>query len=178
MLYCVISKDKNFVPAGIRLKKPITGWFLGIILSPLFNTYQVIATLKGNYMKLMSVIPMALLVMLPLASNAADKACLIEGKFSFMGQTIHSKDCVQSDPKESEAAFKGSCEALANMSVQMGGEAGKIDYMEQCPLPAQGICKGMMGTKRDAYYYARSADDLATLPAGCNQFGGSWRNAD
>lgn len=129
-------------------------------------------------MKLIFAIPIALLVILPLASKAADKACLIEGSFTFMGQTIHSKDCMQSDPKESEATFKGSCEALANMSAQMGGEAGKIDYMAQCPLPAQGVCKGMMGTQRDAYYYARSADDLATLPTSCSQLGGVWRKAD
>lgn len=129
-------------------------------------------------MKLMSALSIALLFTLPQVSSAADQACLIEGKFSIMGQTIHSKDCMQSDPNETEAAFKASCQALANISAQMGGAPGEIEYMAQCPQPAQGVCKGFMKSKRDAYYYARSADDLSTLPLSCKQGGGTWISAD
>lgn len=125
-------------------------------------------------MKWKAVFFIALFVTLPQVSRAADRACLIEGEFSLMGQTIHSKDCMQSDPKESEAAFKESCQALANTSAQMGGAPGKIEYMAQCPKPAQGVCRGFMGSKRDAYYYARSPADLSTLPSSCRQVGGSW----
>jgi hypothetical protein len=117
----------------------------------------------------------SLLLTLPQASAAADRACLIEGTFEFMGQSIYSKDCMQtSDPKEDEATFKASCQALANASAQMGGKPGKVEYFARCPEPSQGACKGLLGTQRDAYYYARSASDLSTLPASCEQAGGVW----
>jgi hypothetical protein len=115
---------------------------------------------------------------LPQASRAADRACLIEGNLEFMGQTIYSKDCMQSAPNEDEAAFKASCEALAKMSALLGGAPGKIEYMAKCPRPAQGICQGIMKSKRDAYYYARSASDLNELPSSCEKSGGVWRRAD
>lgn len=107
---------------------------------------------------------------------ARDGACMIEGSFNLLGQVIKSKDCVQSAPAEDEAAFKTSCEQLANTSAAMGGEAGKITYLEQCPTPAQGICQDLAGLKRGAYYYERAADDLASLPASCAQLGGRWKS--
>ncbi|MGO3743098.1 hypothetical protein [Kerstersia sp.] len=107
---------------------------------------------------------------------AKDTACMIEGSFNLMGQTIKSRDCMQADPAEREAAFKSSCEQLANTSAAMGGAAGKITYMAQCTTPAQGVCHGLAGTQRDAYYYERNADDLAALPASCAQLGGRWSN--
>lgn len=105
---------------------------------------------------------------------AKDTACMIEGSFNLMGQTIKSRDCMQADPAENEASFKSSCEQLASTSAAMGGSAGKVSYMEQCISPAQGICHGLAGSKRDAYYYERSAEDLAGLPASCAQLGGRW----
>ena len=110
----------------------------------------------------------------PKAADTQSRACLIDGTFNLMGQIIRSKDCMQSSASEDEAAFKQSCEQLANTSAMMGGQAGKITYSEQCPRPAQGVCKNYLGGKRDAYYYARSGDDLRDLPSDCAQGGGSW----
>jgi hypothetical protein len=129
-------------------------------------------------MKWFSVFLITLCFVLPQTSRAADRACLIEGEFSFLGQTIYSKDCMQSTPNESEAAFKVACEALANTSAQLGGTPGKIKYMDKCPRPTQGICKGFMKSGRDAYYYARSASDLSELPSSCKMSGGAWSSAE
>lgn len=104
-----------------------------------------------------------------------NRACMIEGSFKLLGQTLHSKDCMQVPPTEkNEAAFKRACTELANTSAAMGGEAGTVTYLAQCELTAQGICKNMMNKGWDAYYYARSADDLAALPGSCGAFGGTW----
>jgi len=109
-------------------------------------------------------------------SVAGDRACLIEGSFKIMGQKIYSKDCVQADPKESEAAFKSSCKKLADTAVAFGWKSGKITYMATCPKPSQGICAEFAGGKRDAYYYARAAIDLKNLPSSCSKGGGHWRS--
>lgn len=106
---------------------------------------------------------------------ARDNACMIEGRFIILGQTIESRDCMQAAPDEKEASFRASCEQLANASAAMGGKPGKVTYMAQCSKPAQGICKNVLGSQRDAYYYyERSADDLASLPQGCARGGGRW----
>ncbi len=108
------------------------------------------------------------------AAEGEDRACLIEGSFNILGRTIHSKDCMQSNPKEEEESFKKSCEEFANSSAMLGGAPGKITYMKQCKRPAQGVCRGFLGTGRDAYYYQRSGDDLRDLPSNCAKGGGRW----
>ena len=110
-------------------------------------------------------------------SVAKDSACLIEGSFKIMGKTISSKDCVQSDPKESEATFKASCKKLADSAKMFGGKAGNITYMATCPTPSQGICAGFARGTRDAYYYARSPSDLKNLPSSCSMSGGRWKSS-
>ena len=105
----------------------------------------------------------------------AQRACMIEGSFALLGQTIRSKDCMQASPAEKdEAVFRQSCSELANVSAAMGGKPGKVTYLARCETPAQGTCKNLMGSGRDAYYYARSADDLAALPASCELLRGKW----
>ncbi|WP_144900396.1 hypothetical protein [Luteimonas cucumeris] len=108
------------------------------------------------------------------AKDNEDRACLIDGSFTVLGRTVKSKDCMQSDPEEPEESFKQSCEKLANTSAILGGAAGKITYMKQCKRPAQGICRGFLKTKRDAYYYGRLGSDLADLPSSCTRGGGRW----
>jgi hypothetical protein len=115
-------------------------------------------------------------IMLSPISVAQDKACMIEGTMTIVGISIHAKDCMQSDPKESEKQFKTSCEQLAQASVAFGGKAGEITYMPTCVKPSQGICEGMGGSKRDAYYYARPANDLKNLPKSCEMMGGKWKS--
>lgn len=109
-----------------------------------------------------------------LPAQAQNRACVMEATITFMGQTVYSKDCMQAAPKESEAALRRTCEEVAQMSAAMGGKPARITYLKQCPMPAQGICRGYLRTGRDAYYYARSADEVARLPTGCAQGGGRW----
>lgn len=102
------------------------------------------------------------------------QACMIAGEFTLFGKTIRSRDCVQSSGASSEAELKKICEGLASTSAQMGGKAGQVTYMDACPSPSQGSCKGLFGLAFDGHYYERSAEDLAGLPESCTQGGGSW----
>ena len=99
---------------------------------------------------------------------------MIAGEFHLMGRVIRSRDCMQAPASVSEAEFESSCTELARTSEAMGGKAGTITYMDECPMPAQGICRNFLGSKRDAYYYERTPDDLATLPQSCVKGGGTW----
>lgn len=104
----------------------------------------------------------------------ATRACMIEGEFHLLGQVIRSRDCVQMADSATEAQLRRACEGLAQTSAQMGGKAGEITYMNACPLPSQGTCRRLFGQDFDGYYYERSAEDLAGLPASCTQGGGNW----
>ena len=102
------------------------------------------------------------------------KACMIAGEFNLLGTVVRSRDCVQSTGASSHAELTKLCQGLARTSAQMGGQAGTITYLDACPAPAQGRCAGLFGLAFDGYYYERSADNLAGLPASCSQGGGRW----
>ena len=70
--------------------------------------------------------------------------------------------------------LKQACEGLTQMAKMMGGTPPKVTYMKQCPKPAQGICANYLGSGRDAYYYARSAQEIADFPTACPKAGGRW----
>jgi len=108
------------------------------------------------------------------APATAPRACMIAGEFHLLGQVIRSRDCMQLAGGSTEAELQRACEGLAQVSAQMGGKAGEITYMQGCPSPSQGSCRGIFGKSFDGYYYERSADDLADLPASCAQGGGTW----
>ena len=99
---------------------------------------------------------------------------MIAGEFNLMGRTIRSRDCVQTAADTPRGEFEGICNGLAQTSAQMGGKAGQVTYMDACPSPSQGHCKGMFGQRFDGFYYERSAEDLAGLPASCALGGGTW----
>ncbi|MNM87409.1 hypothetical protein D3C81_995900 [compost metagenome] len=105
---------------------------------------------------------------------AATHACMIAGEFTLMGKTIRSRDCVQTTAASSEADLQRICDGLARTSAQMGGKAGEVTYMNACPSPSQGSCRKLFSGKFDGYYYERTAQDLADLPASCAQGGGTW----
>lgn len=110
----------------------------------------------------------------PVAPAAATHACMIAGEFTLMGKTIRSRDCVQTTAASTEADLQRICGGLAQTSAQMGGKAGEVTYMAACPAPSQGSCKKLFGGKFDGYYYERTPQDLADLPASCTQGGGIW----
>lgn len=107
-------------------------------------------------------------------ATAATHACMIAGEFTLMGKTIRSRDCVQTTAASSETDLKRVCEGLAQTSAQMGGKAGEVTYMDACPSPSQGSCKTLFDGKFDGFYYERTAEDLADLPASCRMGGGTW----
>jgi hypothetical protein len=108
------------------------------------------------------------------APTTAPRACMIAGEFKLMGQVIRSRDCMQIAGSSTEAELQRACEGLAQTSAQMGGKAGEITYMDGCPSPAQGSCKNLFGKTFDGFYYERSAEDVAGLPASCALGGGTW----
>ena len=67
---------------------------------------------------------------------------------------------------------------LVERAAQREGQAGSLAYMPRCPTPAQGSCRGIFGQPAlVAFYYERTDDDLAALPASCGMGGGSWEEA-
>jgi len=114
---------------------------------------------------------------LPIQARAEDgtRACMIAGEFVLMGKRIRSRDCLQAGAGVAEANHRQICQSLAQTSAQMGGKAGEITWLDACPSPSQGSCKGLFGQKSmQAFYYERQADDLATLPESCRMLGGTW----
>jgi len=105
---------------------------------------------------------------------AGPQACMIAGEFQLLGQRIRSRDCVQVLDGGREQDLRRLCEGLAQGSAQMGGKAGEVTYMDACPSPSQGSCQGVFGGAFAGYYYERSAEDLASLPASCAHGGGRW----
>jgi len=99
---------------------------------------------------------------------------MIAGEFQLLGQRIRSRDCVQVLDGGREQDLRTLCEGLAQGSAQMGGKAGEVTYMDACPSPSQGSCQGVFGGAFAGYYYERSAEDLASLPASCAHGGGRW----
>lgn len=109
------------------------------------------------------------------ATDAATRACMIAGEFEILGQRVRSRDCLQAGADIPEQAHRELCESLAQTSAQMGGKAGEVTYLDTCPSPSQGSCKGLFGqASLHAFYYERSHDDLASLPASCQAGGGTW----
>lgn len=106
-------------------------------------------------------------------SVAEDSACMLEGTFTF-GTVIHIKDCMQLQPGGDKSSLKESCEGLVRAGDGLGIKGG-MKYVAACEKPTQGICEGIFGSKIDAYYYKRSADELQTMPSGCNMSGGQWK---
>lgn len=109
-------------------------------------------------------------------SAAGARACMIAGEFEILGRKIRSRDCLQAGADIPEAAHRELCEGLAQTSAQIGGgKAGSLEYMDACPSPHQGSCRGIFGqASMHAFYYERTADDLATLPSSCAMGGGTW----
>jgi len=104
------------------------------------------------------------------------RACMIAGEFEILGQRLRSRDCFQAGPDIPEATHRELCESLAQTSAQLGGKAGEITWMDACPSPNQGSCRGIFGQKTmHAFYYERRPDDLATLPDSCRMGGGTWQ---
>ena len=110
------------------------------------------------------------------SSPASEKtqACMIAGEFNIAGQVIRSRDCTEAKASVPRDTFVAYCEGLANTSKMFGGKAGTITYSETCPTPSQGSCKNFARSGYDAYYYERTADDLADLPESCTLAGGRW----
>lgn len=107
---------------------------------------------------------------------AAQQACLLEGTFLIMGQVIPTKDCMENRGL-SEAQFHSSCDSLLSAGAMAGAPDGKLTYLRACPPSPQGICRSLSGSPLDAYYYKRSAEDLAGLPDSCRALHGTWEAA-
>ena len=108
-------------------------------------------------------------------SGGPPQACVISGKVTLFGVTHDIRDCMASTGRYSVAEFKKHCEGLANAFNGTGNAPAKLEYLPACPRPAQGSCRNVLGSGLDGYYYQRTADDLAQLPASCAAGGGRWQ---
>ena len=131
--------------------------------------------------KALACLATTLLLATPALSWAANRACVIEGSITFSGKTTQVKDCMEFAAGVPDDQIKGSCGGLAQMSAQLGGKPGKESYLPQCPRPASGACKGLMGQPVDAYYYNLTADALQDKRKACETSSaqikaGTWTN--
>ena len=107
-------------------------------------------------------------------SLAQQKACLMEGSFTFGGQKAELKDCLQNNGV-AQAQFVQTCDGLAQATAAFGGPAAKITYMAACPAQPQGSCAGFFGQPMTSYYYKRDAKNLADSKTSCQAQGGKWQ---
>ncbi|WCM89597.1 hypothetical protein [Acidovorax sp. NCPPB 3576] len=112
---------------------------------------------------------------------AADRACVIEGNVPVGGKALAVKDCMEFTTAIPAEQLKASCNGLAQTSAQLGGKAGKVTFLAQCPRPASGACKGLMGQPLDAYYYHLPPEALQEKRKACETStaaikGGTWSN--
>jgi hypothetical protein len=105
---------------------------------------------------------------------AQDKACLLEGSFTFGGQTTEIKDCLQNGGVPA-AQFKETCSSLPQATAAMGGPAAKVTWLAACPPQPQGSCEGFFGQPMTSFYYKRDAKTLADSRSSCQAQGGKWR---
>ena len=110
----------------------------------------------------------------PVGSGGPVQACILSGRITLPGIDEDVRDCMQSNGKYSVSEFQRACTGLANAMVGTGNGPAKIEYVSTCPTPSQGSCKNMLNRGLDAYYYLRSADNIATVPASCAAAGGTW----
>lgn len=103
------------------------------------------------------------------------RACMISGSVEFEGEAFSYRDCMQITDSSLEETLKGHCEALYEMNTAMESDASELEFLAACPEPPQGACENFTGTGFDAYYYDRTADDIAALRQSCNAIGGSWQ---
>lgn len=105
---------------------------------------------------------------------AQDKACLLEGSFTMLGQTIEIKDCMQNNGVPQEQ-FVEICTGISSATTAMGGPPATITWLGSCPASPQGVCEGLFGAPVSAYYYKREVESLDDVKQGCVDQGGSWR---
>ena len=105
---------------------------------------------------------------------AQEKACLLEGSFTFGAEKTEIKDCLQNNGVP-QAQFVETCTSLAQATAAFGGPAAKITHMTGCPAPSQGSCAGFFGQPMTSYYYKRDAKTLATTKSSCLAQGGKWK---
>ncbi|MDD2924937.1 hypothetical protein [Rhodoferax sp.] len=104
---------------------------------------------------------------------AADKACLLEGSLKIGNQVVNIKDCMVNKGVD-KTRFQDTCKGIADIGAGLGAPP-KVSYLDACPPSPQGVCEGLFGQPVDAYYYKRSASDLADAKSGCLGQGGKWR---
>lgn len=110
----------------------------------------------------------------PAPSMAQEKACLMEGSFTFGAQKTEIKDCLQNNGVPQEQ-FVETCNSLGQATSALGGPPAKVTYMAACPPQPQGSCAGFFGQPMTSYYYKRDAKTLASSKSSCQAQGGKWQ---
>lgn len=103
------------------------------------------------------------------------RACLISGSFEFEGEAFSYRDCMQITDSALEETLKSHCNDLHEMNNSMDSANSKVEFLAACPEAPQGACENFTGTGFDAFYYDRSAEDIAGLRQSCDAIGGSWK---
>lgn len=119
-----------------------------------------------------NLLPALLLVASANVLAGPNDACLLEGKLSFGGETTEIMDCMHNRGVPTDQ-FKQTCEGLAQLGAAFGAPP-KLTFMESCPKGWQGACNGLFGQPVEAFYYKRTAQDIADTENGCKLQQGKW----
>lgn len=109
----------------------------------------------------------------PTKPAAAPAACLMEGRFVFLGQQLDISDCIQNDGAPHDQLLT-ACNGISEMATGMGIPAPTTTWRASCPAKPQGRCLHMNGTKLTAYYYKRPVQDLPDVKSSCELMGGRY----
>jgi len=110
----------------------------------------------------------------PAGVHAQAKACLLEGTFTFGGQSTVMSDCLENKGVP-DGLFKQMCEGMSEFTVVEQTFKAKITYLPACPAKAQGVCEGVFEMPLNAHYYKRDTKTLDDTKKSCLAQNSKWR---
>lgn len=116
----------------------------------------------------------ATLAIAPVAVQAQEKVCLLEGNFVIGGQRVVISDCAENNnmPK---SEFREACAGMAEFTLAGETYKARVSFSSACPPDPQGTCEGIFGGAMTARYYKRDAKNLEDTRKSCLAQQGRWR---
>lgn len=108
-----------------------------------------------------------LLTLLP--GLAMAEACVVHSQ----AEHLEVQLCQENRSIPSKLFREGFCQP------QLQGQTVEVEFVEQCPQGAYGICQGAqaggIGYQQDIHYYGVASDALFLQPACASQYQGTWK---
>lgn len=103
-----------------------------------------------------------------LPGMALGEACVVHSQ----AERLDVKLCQENRSIPASLFRDGFCQP------QLQGQKVEVEFLEQCPPGAYGICRNAQGGgelyRQDIHYYGVASDALFLAPACANQYRGEW----